>query len=199
MTAAVSSKAARQEVEAAFPELAEIADPVLRAQVTDVWTKTYLESDYESLDALLFGGGFEETDANERQVSHTREVTRCALALADTLVEGREIEIRRDDVVAGALLHDMSKLLETSSAGQTWTELGELIPHPHFAVSLLEDAGISRHIQHIVLAHTYGSTPQPKTIEAHLVMVADLVSANAIFWEHEGEIHFNLVGSPIRT
>lgn len=190
-------QAVRAKIESALPELDEISDDELREMVVDVWATGLVESDYDSLNQLKFGSGFDNL-GEESQVHHVREVTRCALALADTLRETRDIDIDRDAVAAGGLLHDVSKFHEKSPDREGWTELAEMLPHPHYAVHMLADAGLSHHLQHIVLAHTDRSNPQPKTIEAQLVLLGDLASGDAIFWNDVSELMFDVQGETIQ-
>lgn len=186
-----SLEAARREVREAVPEFDEIADDELREKVLDVWATALVEGEYDSLDQVTWGGGYDEI-TDEGQTLHAREVTRCAIALADTLVETRDLDVDRDVVVAGALLHDVSKFHETAPGTTEKTELGELLTHPHYTVHMLEEAGLSRHLQHIALVHTHRSKPMPKTMEAQIVVLADAASADAIFWDNAGELLFEL-------
>lgn len=181
----------RSEVEETLPELDEIKDKELRDKVIDAWAKALVECDYESLDQLQFGAKYDELDY-ESQVNHTREVTQCAITLTETLIDSRDLDVDRDAIVAGALLHDISKFHETSPTQKEKTELGEMVPHPHYGIHMLAEAGLSHHIQHIVLVHTHASKPQPKTIEAQLVVLADLAAADAIFWDNLEEVHFDI-------
>lgn len=190
-------EAARQEVEEALPELDEISDEELREKVVEVWAKGLYESDYESIDQEAWGGGYDEI-SDETQLFHVREVTQCAIALTDTLKETRDLDVDRDTVVAGALLHDISKFHETSPDAEEWTELGQMLDHPHYAVHMLAEAGLSTHLQHIALVHTHRSKPQPKTMEAELVVLADLAAADAIFWDNAEELLFDIQAESVQ-
>ena len=170
-------------------EVDEIESDTLRDTVVDVWARALVRSEYETVDQVEFLRGHESVD--ESLVTHTREVTRCALSLTDTLLESRDVNIDRDAVVAGALLHDISKFHETSP-DSVQTPLGEMIPHPHFAIHLLEESGLSYHIQHIVLSHTHKSGVNPTTIESRIVMLADIVAADTVFWETDGTLQLAL-------
>lgn len=181
----------RELIEKALPELNEISDADIRQGVVDAWAIAFSESEYESLDQLEFGPGYEQI-GRQRQVLHVREVTQCAMALAETVAETRDVDIDWDDMIAGALVHDITKFYETSPNFEGYTELGELIPHPHYAIHILERADLSRHIQHITLVHTSGSKPQPKTLEATIVILADIASASSIWWNSAEELLFEI-------
>lgn len=182
---------AGERIKEALPEIEEISDPDIREGVIDAWSIALAESDYETLETLEFGPGYDRI-GRQRQVLHVREVTECAIALSDTLAETRGLQVNRDEVVAGALVHDITKFYETSPDVEGYTELGKLIPHPHYAIHVLERAGLSRNIQHITLVHTSGSKPQPKTIEATIVILADIASASSIWWSSAEELLFEI-------
>lgn len=189
MTENDTIQATKREVEQALPEIQEIEDTDIREKVIAVWAEGLVESGYESVDDLKFGSGLVQ---DETQVDHIREVTQLAIAMIDTLVDFRDIDVDRDTVIAGALLHDISKFVETAPDVKKWTEFAELIPHPHYAVHMLESAGISTHIQHIALTHTHRSKPQPATIEAQIVKLADIASAESIYWDNKGDLLFEV-------
>ncbi len=168
------------EVTESFPGIDEIEDTELQKMIKGVWATALVRSEYSGIEEPDFL--VTENENDESLVSHTRDVTQCAVALTDTLIEARGSNIDRDAVVAGALLHDVSKLHETSPDSAR-TPLGEQIPHPHYAVHMLENAGVPPYIQHIVLTHTHKSGPTPNSIEARIVMAADVVAADTVFWD----------------
>lgn len=178
---------AESDIERAFPELDEIADAELRAQVVRVWEDALAESDFDDIHDLPWWPPHQEIVGEEWHVPHVRDVVACALALTDAL-NGRQgtLDVDRDVVVAGALLHDVSKLFEID--GVERAPFDDLLPHPHFAVHLLAEAGLSTHLQHVALAHSGGSAVEPKTMEALVVQTADFVAANSIFWRRVGHL-----------
>lgn len=188
----------KESITDALPELQQISDPEMRDGVIEAWVIAFDESEYESLDQLEFGPAYDQI-GRQSQVRHVREVTQCAIALADTLIETRGVELNRDEIIAGALVHDITKFYETSPNVEGYTELGEFIPHPHYAIHVLERAGLSRHIEHITLVHTSGSKPQPKTLEATIVILADIASASSIWWHSADELLFNINVSNIQS
>lgn len=190
-----SSDSTRREIERAFPELDEISEGDLREKVLNVWVEVIAESEYDTLSNLFVASGLPHLE-DETVVQHTRTVTRCALALADTLVEIRGLTIDRDTLVAGALVHDVSKLLETVPDGNEPTELGKLIPHPHYSIHLLAAEKLPIPVQHIALAHTSQSAPRPQTLEAQLVVLADVVAVEAVTCGESGNPFFDIETSP---
>lgn len=119
-------------------------------------------------------------------LTHTVRVARIARGLVE-LLPG----IDRDEVLAGALLHDLGKLRELGAEpGSDLTDDGLLLGHLVLGVRLAwaAAAGIARlaparvdRVLHIVLAShgtpAWGSPVPPATLEAVTVHLADLAEA----------------------
>lgn len=174
------------EVREAFPELAEIADEDLREKVVEVYVNGLEESDHESLHDVPFAPKYNDILGDQTYVSHVRDGATTALAVTDSLLDRFEdIDIDRDAVVAGILLHDVSKIFEYHpiSSGKTdRTRIGEFHGHPHYAQGMLDAVDMPLGVQHIVLSHTNSSAVDFKTMEAVIVAFSDLLGAHALFW-----------------
>ncbi|PSP72046.1 metal-dependent phosphohydrolase [Halobacteriales archaeon QS_3_64_16] len=170
----------RETVATAFPELICIESDALREGVLDAWSKAMAENGLTDLDSLpWFPPAQRNLDLpDEYLVPHVRDVTRGALALAETLTERRDLDISLDTLLAGALLHDISKLYEFD--GTEPTEIENLLGHPHYGVAVVAATGLGPEIAHVVLSHTRRTAIEPATIEAELVHRADEAAAAAI-------------------
>jgi HD superfamily phosphodiesterase len=168
------------ELDELLPELDLIEDPDLRAGVREAWLSAIEETEIESLETLpWFPPVQRKLDLpNETLLSHVRDVTGCAVALAETLSGRRGAEINMDTLVAGALVHDVSKLYEFD--GTDATPVGTLLGHPYYGVHVVARAGLSVEIAHIVISHTRRTNVEPATIEAEIVRRADEAAAAAI-------------------
>jgi len=166
----------------AFPELEAIEDDALRAGVVDAWTTAVAEAGVDDLGTVRWlppaqrDLGLED----EYLVEHVRDVTACAVDLAETLVERRGTALSLDLVVAGALVHDVSKLAEFD--GTDATPVYELLGHPYYGVHVVTRAGLPIDLAHVVLSHTRRTSVEPATIEAAVVRRADEIAATAIRW-----------------
>lgn len=167
-------------VRTAFPELEVIEDDGLRAGVASAWAIAIEENDIDDLTEVPWlpptqrALGLED----ERLVSHVRDVTACAITLAETLLERREVTLSLDTVVAGALIHDVSKLAEFN--GMTETPVYNLLGHPYYGVYVVAAVDLPVELAHVVLSHTSRTTVEPATIEAEIIRRADEVAAAAI-------------------
>lgn len=168
------------DVEAVFPELQWIDDATLRRGVADAWETAAADAGVDDLTTVpWFPPVQAELDLpDERLVPHVRDVTALADGMAATLAERARGEPDRDVVVAGALVHDVSKLAEFDGDGPT--AVGELLGHPHYGVAIVDRAGLPVDVAHVLLAHTSRTSVEPATIEAEIVRRADEVAAAAL-------------------
>ena len=174
-------------VREAFPQVEEIDDAELRETVVQVWEDALEESDYGDMYDLPWWPPYHKRMPESSQVSHGRDVIDLVIAIADTLeARHNDIEIDRDELLAAAVLHDVSKTYETSDGELTGFQ--DLMPHPHYGAHLAAKAGLSLEIQHAIIAHGNGSSIEPETVEAMIVDAADRISANSIFWRYEGNL-----------
>ena len=174
------------QIEDIFPEIIEIADETIREIVVAGWELTADESGVDSVQDVQWAPHNVGDVGEHSLVTHVRDVTALSIALADCLVEIRHGTVNRDYVVAGALLHDVSKVFEYK--GDEPTPIRYYLEHPHFSIYLLEKVGTPIPIQHIVLSHTPRSTVPPKTIEAMIVHFADELAVHGIYNEVTGNI-----------
>lgn len=169
----------RETVRETFPSIDEIADDDLRSGTVDAWTLSMHQTDTTDLETVpWFPPAQTSIDRpEERLVEHVRDVVRAADALA-SIVESRGTTISRDLVLAGALVHDVSKLFEFD--GFEETAIGNLLGHPHYGVYVVGAVDLPVELAHVVLSHTSRTTVDPATIEAEVVRRADEVAAAAI-------------------
>lgn len=169
-----------------FPEIEEIEDVEIRQVVIAAWNIVREERDADALTDVIWAPHYSDEVGEQKLIRHVRDVTLLAIDMSDRLADLRDIEIDRDHVIAGALLHDISKPFE--HRGNSHTELREYLEHPHFSVYVLEKADAPVHIQHIALSHTPRSGVTPKTIESVIVKQADELAMDGIFCESTGDI-----------
>jgi hypothetical protein len=175
----------RADVETVFPELRSITDDELRAGVAAAWTTACADAGIESPEELHAVPWFPPAERalgiaedEETLVDHVRDVTACAVGLAETLVERRDAPVDLDLVLAGSLVHDVSKLAEFD--GHDTTAVGDLLGHPYWGVHVVASAGLPVELAHVVLSHTHRTNVDPAFLEAELITRADGAAASAI-------------------
>lgn len=176
---------AAHSIQSTFPEVAAIDDDGLKSKVVDAWATSMRENDIDDLPEVpwLPPTQRELSLPRESLVDHVRDVTSCAVALAETLSERRDgtVSLDMDTVIAGSLVHDVSKLAEFD--GMDGTEIYDLLGHPYYGVHIAARANMGPEYAHIILSHTDRTPVEPATIEAALVKHADEIAAAAIRWQ----------------
>jgi putative nucleotidyltransferase with HDIG domain len=156
-----------------FPRIREIEDPETRKGTISVWLKALEKSEYIRIeDASQWEPQKEKLQISN--VRHTNQVVECALAIADALEKEQGTRIDRDVLIAGAVLHDVDKLLLFNpNTGET-TQLGNLFAHTMIGFHMALEAGLSVKIAHAIAAHSSNySSVEPASVEAIIVYHAD--------------------------
>lgn len=171
----------REHVIETFPELEEIRDDEIRRKTIDAWALAMAENGVEDLTGVPWlPPDQQRLDLGDVWlVDHVREVAAGGLALAELLNERRDAGIETDTVVAGGLLHDVSKLYEFE--GFERTEIGTLLGHPYYGVYVAGSVDLPPDLVAITVNHTSVTNVEPATIEAAIVSQADYASAAAIW------------------
>ena len=113
------------DIENCFSELAWIQDKDLRDKVVKVWKTAADQGKWHQLQDIPFTLIFENSGL---LVDHTKRIT----ALVRNVGNTREENLNKDYLIAGALLHDVGKLLEyeLKDGKIVKSKLGEKIRHP---------------------------------------------------------------------
>lgn len=172
-----------ESLKSILPEIGLIEDQELQEKVLKTWK------------AALDRGGWQPTDierlpftlAKQAKISfaqHVRSVTKICLAVAETFDEiyGDTLELNRDILLAGALLHDVGKLLEMEEVDGKFqkSHQGKLVRHPFSGVALADANGIPPEVQHIIGTHSKEGDPYPRTTEGIILHYADFMNFDPI-------------------
>jgi putative nucleotidyltransferase with HDIG domain len=166
-----------------IPEFAEVRDPELKDKVIGTWVDAceIVGRDPDELKEMPFSLLLK--DCAVSFIEHTRGVTQTALAMAEALAKAYPDEPRmhadHDVLLAGALLHDVGKVLEIGQAehgGWVKTENGKLLRHPISGTALAYARGIDDRILHIIACHSKEGDGYRKTVEAHIIHHADFAN-----------------------
>jgi len=137
-------------IEEMIPEISEITDKELREKVIKVWEHAVEVGGWK--DFPLSNIPFTLLIPTERDlITHTRMVTRMAMAVGKT-----RGDVNMDYLIAGAVLHDVGKLLEyTVKDGKVVkSEYGKRIRHPVSGAMLAEKFDLPWEISHIIASHS---------------------------------------------
>jgi putative nucleotidyltransferase with HDIG domain len=171
----------RQQVEDAFPELADIEDDELREQVVEAWVLGLQRGGWRDVEDIPYAWNIHEVS----NVEHVRGVTQIAERAGEVQREFHGANTDMDVVRAAALLHDVGKCYEyVEHAPEGAVEnphpeyaSGE-IPHSISGYALAHEVGCPLAVQRAI-PHFLGEVPK-RTVEAELVKSANGASSNAI-------------------
>lgn len=163
-----------------FPELLDISDAGLRDAVVAIWLEVLADSDWERLDDVPKHPY--KVPADRTLVAHTRSVTQMAVAVAEVAERVQGIAFDRDQLIAGANLHDVSKLMEfePSESGGQASRFGHLIQHGFYGAHKMWEHGLPLETIHNVIAHTTTSRYVPQTWEAVIVHYVDYLDSDGL-------------------
>ncbi|HHO56941.1 MAG TPA: HDIG domain-containing protein [Thermoplasmatales archaeon] len=151
-----------------FPEVEEIESKELRNKVVKIWVKAMEMGGWNKIDDIPFTLII-ATDKS--LVEHTRMIVKMAMAVAD---ERKDLD--RDAVIAGALLHDVGKLLEyeRKDGKVVKSGMGKRIRHPVSGAALAMEEGL-QDIAHIIAAHSKEGEFVERSKEAILIHHCDFI------------------------
>lgn len=167
-------------VEKLWPELAWIADPKLREQVTATWVRAFELSPLTPEDLQTIPFTLLVPDCPATFMEHKRCVVHIARKSAEAMREflGRALAIDMDTVIAGAILADVGKLLEYEKVNGQCRESprGRFLRHPFTGVALAMECGVPDRVCHIIAAHAAEGDLVKRSVEATIVHHADFMS-----------------------
>jgi putative nucleotidyltransferase with HDIG domain len=173
-------KHAKRSSEQLFPELELIRDARLRKQVAAVWQDAIDSGGWGAKDlknipfTLLIPG------VRIDLVHHTRAVTQTAVSIAQDLTRnyGEALRVNMDILVAGAILHDVGKLLEYAKDGRKIgkSKFGALLRHPFSGQALAYKHGLPPQVLHMIAYHSKEGDLGKRITEGIIVHHADFVN-----------------------
>ena len=167
-------------IEDAFPMISKIADQELKAAVIRCWVRMWEESEWEDLTDCPFTPPFPDISL----VEHINCVGDLVLASADILEKHiPELDLDRDYLITGVLLHDLSKMVEIEkgpNGGVTWGKLLKLMPHSTYGAFMALSEGLSTRVANIIMAHTRMTGTLPASPEAALLHYLDYGMADVL-------------------
>ena len=151
-------------------QLKWIKDTALQDMVVEVWKKAIDIRRWNSLDEIPFTLLFEDSGL---LTDHTKRITNCAKAIYDQ----RDEDINLDYLIAGALLHDVGKIVEyeKKDGKVVKSEYGEVFRHPVSGSKLAWQVGLPDEVVHIIYAHSHEGDKTKRSLEAIIVNHCDFI------------------------
>jgi len=170
----------REDLLKFIPEFNLIKNSSLKEKVLKVW------------DIALATGGWEVSDLQRmpftlliescpcNMIEHIRGVVNVSIGAAKALqsIYKDKVKINEDYLIAGALLHDIGKLVEYKEKNGKFIQsnLGKLVRHPISGVGLCYSQEIPEEIMHIIASHSWEGDRSKRTPEAIIVHHADFTN-----------------------
>ncbi|MCD6453939.1 MAG: HD domain-containing protein [Candidatus Aminicenantes bacterium] len=163
-----------------IPEIDLIKDENLRSKVIKAWEKAILLGGWEEDELPLIPFTLLIKNVPINLFQHTRAVTRCALGVYEAYerIYGKINPLNRDILLAGAILHDVGKLLEyEKSRGEfVKSKRGKLLRHPISGAALAWSLGLPEEVCHIIAAHSKEGDHVKRSPEAFVVYHCDFAN-----------------------
>ncbi len=170
----------REEILKLIPEFTFIEDTELREKVLNVWEKAMKAGGWSPDNLKKMPFTLLIPQCHISLVEHTRSVTRMCMAVEEEFrdIYGRRIKINRDHLIAGALLHDVGKLLEYEEENGRFvkSKSGKLLRHPFSGVGICYGEGIPDEVLHIIATHSKEGDMIRRTPEAVILHHVDFMN-----------------------
>ena len=147
----------------------------LRDKVIATWVRLWRQSEYRDIGKAPNIPSNMAQD-NETLISHTNAVARITIAAAKAFKQVYGKDINFDYLLAGAMLHDVDKLVTRQRFGNTIEINGEIrnVNHGEYGALIAEQMGLPPEVVNIIACHPgIESNPDPATIEAVIVAHCD--------------------------
>jgi putative nucleotidyltransferase with HDIG domain len=160
----------KRDIENCFSELAWIQNKDLRKKVVDVWKTAADRGKWQRLQEIPFTLIFENSGL---LVDHTKRITVLVRNVGNT----REEHLNKDHLIAGALLHDVGKLLEyeMKDGKIVKSKFGEKMRHPAAGAQLAEECMLPKEVVHIIAAHSHEGDTMNRSPEAIIIHHCDFI------------------------
>ncbi len=170
----------KEELLELIPEFNLIEDGDLREKVIKVWLKAMNEGGWnvDDLNHIPFTLLLENCPFSFAE--HTRGVVKTAINTINVFGEvyGDKVKINRDYLIAGAILHDVGKLVEyvRKEGKVVKSDAGKSLRHPFSGVGLCYDEGIPHEIMHMIATHSKEGDLGKRTAESVVINHADFAN-----------------------
>ncbi len=167
-----------------FPELEQIKDEKLRAQVASTWLEAIEKGEWgiEELQSVPFTLLIPKCEID--LITHTRAVTQTSIQIASVLsnyYKGK-VDINLDFLIAGGILHDVGKILEyAKEKGKVVkSKTGKLLRHPFSGSALAYKHGLPEEVIHMIATHAGEGDGGFRSTEAMIIHYADFINFESL-------------------
>jgi putative nucleotidyltransferase with HDIG domain len=167
-----------------FPAIGKIKDDGIRQKVILTWYKAWKSSNFPRIEDVHHFEPVRQRIAYTN-VDHTNQVCQACESIGKMAAEVLNLRVNMDDLLAGALLHDVDKMVIFDAGSGGFTETGRRFSHAVMGAAMALMGGLPEAVAHMVGAHSTKFSPiSPRSIEALILHHADLVVGKAVYLAH---------------
>ena len=164
-----------------FPAVSKIRNEGVRDKVIQTWLHAWKQSNFSRIEDVHQFEPARDYIAYTN-VDHTNQVCQACEAIAAMALEGLNLKLHMDHLLAGALLHDVDKMVIFDSPTGGFTETGRRSFHAVAGAAMARSLGLPEEVAHIIEAHSVRFSPHPpKSIEALILRQADIIVAGSVY------------------
>jgi putative nucleotidyltransferase with HDIG domain len=177
-------KAMKEKVLQAIPEFKLIKNKALREKALATWCEAMQTGGWTVADLkkMPFTLLIEKCPAS--MIDHVRAVTQSAVKITEAFnaIYGRKLPVKHDYLVAGALLHDVGKLLEYERKGKKFVKsaMGKVLRHPFSGVGIGYKHNLPPEVLHMIGTHSHEGDHGKRTVEGVIINHADFVNFESL-------------------
>jgi putative nucleotidyltransferase with HDIG domain len=164
-----------------FPAIKKIKDPELSQKVILLWYKAWKRGNFPRIEQA-----HQFEPARDRltytNVDHTNQVCQLCEELGKVLPRVLNLPVNMDFLLAGAVLHDVDKMMIFDAKTGGFTETGRRFSHAAMGAAMALAEGLSEEVAHIIGAHSprFSAIP-PSSVEAIVLRHLDHVTAASVY------------------
>lgn len=168
-----------------LPEVQEINDPALRANVEACWNEAIAFRGWTKDLLLSIPFTLLAEGVSISFIDHVRAVCRMCIACDDVLNDihkEKKTPVNRDYLIAGALLADVGKLMEFEiiDGKAIKSDYGKHIRHPFSGVALAYKHGIPSEVMHVIATHSKEGAGEKRSPESIIFHHADFIDFDLV-------------------
>ncbi len=167
-----------------IPEFSLIQDEKLRDNVLGVWIDAMKAGGWEIDDLAKIPFTLLIPDCPASFVEHTRGVVLVSQQAAKIMtgLYGKNLSITMDHLMAGALLHDIGKLLEYEKRDGKYiqSKCGRALRHPFSGLGIAFGKGIPDEVLHMIATHAKEGDMGKRSPESVIIHHADFTNFESL-------------------
>ncbi|MDQ7825316.1 MAG: HD domain-containing protein [Candidatus Eremiobacteraeota bacterium] len=174
----------KERLKELIPEFGLIGDESLRDKVIGVWIDAMKGGGWEIEDLEKIPFTLLIPDCPANFIEHTRGVVQVSHGAAKIMtgLYGKRLPLSMDYLVAGALLHDIGKLLEYERKDGKYVQskCGKALRHPFSGLGIAFGKGIPDEVLHMIATHAKEGDLGKRSPESHIIHHADFTNFESL-------------------